>query len=373
MGISANLRSFLTKAFYNQQAVIAALASPNKAAFFRAARQAARRRDTEALEPIIRRVFDRDSQVAEAARKALNEIDPHWSNTLSAARALLSLLLDADEQVRLSAKAQLDVTDPSWMQSSGAQQLLHSALQALHHESRDVKVAAIEVLAQIGGETYATDIIEALADQSHVVSEAARSALACLKWQPKTKAQAALYEKSLPYESVSIEGVATSRTFLVERKEHLYHSLTHAVFEVDFLATDRWEAIDKMLFAMYYRSSLRRDDFAQIKAALTRRESSMTTGIGSNVAIPHAASRGIPPMVGWFFCPQGIDWCALDNKPVHYIACYMCSPDEFRKNTRTLAEISRVLLRHEIQAKAPRCTNAEEWRCCVFDMMYNSP
>jgi mannitol/fructose-specific phosphotransferase system IIA component (Ntr-type) len=50
------------------------------------------------------------------------------------------------------------------------------------------------------------------------------------------------------------------------------------------------------------------------------REKKMSTGIGNGVAIPHANCRGIVNMIGAIgISSQGIDYGALDKKPVHII------------------------------------------------------
>jgi mannitol/fructose-specific phosphotransferase system IIA component (Ntr-type) len=50
------------------------------------------------------------------------------------------------------------------------------------------------------------------------------------------------------------------------------------------------------------------------------REKKMSTGIGNGFAIPHANCRGIASMTGAMgISSQGIDFDALDKKPVHII------------------------------------------------------
>lgn len=59
---------------------------------------------------------------------------------------------------------------------------------------------------------------------------------------------------------------------------------------------------------------------SELFAAIMERERKMTTGIGNGIAIPHANCRGISSMSGAIgISKQGLDYGALDNKPVHII------------------------------------------------------
>ena len=74
------------------------------------------------------------------------------------------------------------------------------------------------------------------------------------------------------------------------------------------------EIIDR-LGALYPECS--RDEML---TAILQRENKMSTGIGAGVAIPHAFCGGIGKMAGAIgISHQGIDYGALDNKPVHVI------------------------------------------------------
>ena len=58
----------------------------------------------------------------------------------------------------------------------------------------------------------------------------------------------------------------------------------------------------------------------EMLAAICKREEKINTGIGGCVAIPHAYCRGIGRMVGAIGISQyGIDYGALDNKPVYTV------------------------------------------------------
>jgi PTS system fructose-specific IIC component len=52
--------------------------------------------------------------------------------------------------------------------------------------------------------------------------------------------------------------------------------------------------------------------------ALIEREQLASTGVGSNVAIPHVKLPGLEaPVVSLSLHPEGVDWDALDGEPAH--------------------------------------------------------
>jgi len=61
-------------------------------------------------------------------------------------------------------------------------------------------------------------------------------------------------------------------------------------------------------------------DRAELLAAITAREGRMSTGIAPGVAVPHAFYKGASGIVGAIgVSGAGIDYDALDGKPVHAV------------------------------------------------------
>ena len=64
----------------------------------------------------------------------------------------------------------------------------------------------------------------------------------------------------------------------------------------------------------------------ELLAAIMERERKMSTGIGHGVAVPHASCRGITNIAGAIgVSEQGIDYGALDKKPVHIVFLFAIS------------------------------------------------
>ena len=88
-------------------------------------------------------------------------------------------------------------------------------------------------------------------------------------------------------------------------------------------------------------------------ASLMERESLGSTGIGENVAIPHAKSEETENIITLFGRSlKGIDFDSLDQKPVHFVCLLIAPSNSTGLHLKALARISRLFksqsLREEI-------------------------
>jgi nitrogen PTS system EIIA component len=97
-------------------------------------------------------------------------------------------------------------------------------------------------------------------------------------------------------------------------------------------------------FAHMLKATGRIADEEELVRVLTERETLGSTGIGDGVAIPHARARNLPEMVVAFGrSPQGVEYQALDGKPV-FLFFLLVTPDAMPgDHLKTLARISRIL------------------------------
>jgi len=86
------------------------------------------------------------------------------------------------------------------------------------------------------------------------------------------------------------------------------------------------------------------DEEKFIKDVLER-ESLGSTGIGHNVAIPHARTESVKGFViGFGRSPGGVKFKALDGQPVNIVFLMGADPRELNLYLRVLAELSRLLM-----------------------------
>ena len=65
-------------------------------------------------------------------------------------------------------------------------------------------------------------------------------------------------------------------------------------------ATNRWEAIDELITNLVTTTKIKAEHREAIAAVVKKRETSMSTGIGFGIGIPHASTSLIYQVVGSF-------------------------------------------------------------------------
>ena len=112
----------------------------------------------------------------------------------------------------------------------------------------------------------------------------------------------------------------------------------------DLHATNRWEAIDQLIQNLVATNKIQAASRDAIIAVVKKRESSMSTGIGFGIGIPHASTDLIQEVVGALGrSPTGIDFDALDNQPVNLVMLFLVPQGQFQKHLHTLANIAKLL------------------------------
>jgi len=91
----------------------------------------------------------------------------------------------------------------------------------------------------------------------------------------------------------------------------------------------RDQAISELVEALAAAGAITKKNIPEITKAVLKRESQATTGIGKGVALPHAKLKGIKKPIGTIGrSSEGIDFSALDSKPVHSVILLLSSPDD---------------------------------------------
>ena len=86
-----------------------------------------------------------------------------------------------------------------------------------------------------------------------------------------------------------------------------------------------------------------------ILSAVRAREEKQTTGVKSGMAFPHAQTDQVKSVVGLIgISPSGIDYDAMDGKPVHVVFLILSGIDECSMHLRVLKRLSIVLEDPEI-------------------------
>jgi mannitol/fructose-specific phosphotransferase system IIA component (Ntr-type) len=136
--------------------------------------------------------------------------------------------------------------------------------------------------------------------------------------------------------------------------------LSEAQILPDLQATNRWEAVDELIDVLVATGKIQPADRDAVTAAVKKRETSMSTGIGFGIGIPHASTDLIYEVVGALGrSGKGVNFDALDNQPVKLVMLFLVPQGQFQKHLHTLANIAKLLHKAEFRDALEKAPGAE--------------
>lgn len=136
--------------------------------------------------------------------------------------------------------------------------------------------------------------------------------------------------------------------------------LTREQIITDLRATNRWEAIDELITNLVATGRIKPEHRDAIAAVVKKRETSMSTGIGFGIGIPHASTDLIYEVVGSLGrSKQGVNFDSLDNQPVHLAMLFLVPQGQFQKHLHTLANIAKLLHKAEFRQALEQAPEAD--------------
>ena len=137
--------------------------------------------------------------------------------------------------------------------------------------------------------------------------------------------------------------------------------LTKEQVVTDLKASDRWEAIEELIDLLVANGQVKSDHREAIVSIVKKRETSMSTGIGFGIGIPHASSDLIDNVTGAFGrSKDGVNFDALDNQPVNLVMLFLVPQGQFQKHLHTLAKIAKMLHKKEFRKSLEDAEDAAE-------------
>lgn len=119
---------------------------------------------------------------------------------------------------------------------------------------------------------------------------------------------------------------------------------------VDLRADDRRQAIEELVNPLAATRKIPTQQRDSIARAVRTRESGMSTGIGYGIGIPHASTDLVSEVVAVVGrSRQGIQFDALDGKPVHLVLFFLVPGGYFQKHVNTLANAAKLLHRQDFR------------------------
>lgn len=142
--------------------------------------------------------------------------------------------------------------------------------------------------------------------------------------------------------------------------------LTKEQIVTDLQAADRWQAIDELIQNLVHTGKIKAEHHDAIAAVVKKRESSMSTGIGFGIGIPHASTDLIYEVVGALGRSKtGVNFDALDNQPVNLVMLFLVPQGQFQKHLHTLANIAKLLHKADFRQALEQAPDAE----AMFDII----
>ncbi len=127
----------------------------------------------------------------------------------------------------------------------------------------------------------------------------------------------------------------------------------------DLRASDRWEAIDEVINHLIATGKIKAEHRDPIAAVVKKRETSMSTGIGFGIGIPHASTDLIYEVVGALGrSKRGVNFDSLDNQPVNLVMLFLVPQGQFQKHLHTLANIAKLLHKKEFRQALEQAQDA---------------
>jgi mannitol/fructose-specific phosphotransferase system IIA component (Ntr-type) len=124
---------------------------------------------------------------------------------------------------------------------------------------------------------------------------------------------------------------------------------------------DAWsskDVIEQLTAALHKQLG---DREARACRAVLDREAVASTGLGDEVAVPHAAVAGLDrPLLALGFVPDGIDFNAPDGAPSKIVFLLLMPPRAQDLEVRILAQIARAVIEPKARERLLRATSLPE-------------
>lgn len=169
------------------------------------------------------------------------------------------------------------------------------------------------------------------------------------------------------FEALVVMSVATSLAsgpalrwllYASQPEEDVVTLLRRGAFVSELHATTPGDAISELVRAL---GSLIRGMKRDARDAVLERELVAPTGLGDEVAIPHAAIEGLDrPQLALGLAPRGIDFGALDGRPARIVFLLLMPAKAYDAEVRILASIARATYDARARQELSTATTIEE-------------
>ena len=135
--------------------------------------------------------------------------------------------------------------------------------------------------------------------------------------------------------------------------------ITKDVIIDDLKSSDKVGVLKELVDKLVEVGKIKNGEYAL--EVLLNREKIGSTGIGDGVAIPHGKMKGLKNVIAAFGrSKKGVDFDALDKKPVHLFFLYLGPEDAPGVHLKILARTTRVIKDAKFREKLKSAKDADE-------------
>lgn len=128
----------------------------------------------------------------------------------------------------------------------------------------------------------------------------------------------------------------------------------------DLGSASRDEAVEYLVQALADAGAISKRSVRESVSAVLTREEQATTGIGKGISLPHAKIKSVKKVVGTIGrSAKGIDFSALDSKPVYIVILLLSSPDDPDEHLQAMETIFKHVQRDIFRRFLRQCESAE--------------
>ncbi len=127
------------------------------------------------------------------------------------------------------------------------------------------------------------------------------------------------------------------------------------------IATDRDGAIAELVTSLDKAGKLGKGNREEIIKAVIKREKEASTGMGKGVAVPHVKHPAVKNMVAAVgLSSGGIDFSALDKKPVHSVILLISPEGDPDKHLQAMENVFKHLQKERFRKFLRQCQTPEQ-------------
>ncbi|EKU93586.1 EIIABC-Fru [Alloiococcus otitis] len=132
-----------------------------------------------------------------------------------------------------------------------------------------------------------------------------------------------------------------------------------AFMDLNLQADSKQEALENLVKLLHQEGKISQPD--KFLEALMNRESQSTTGVGDEIAIPHAQDEDLAvPVIVFARVQSGLDWEAMDGQPAKLIFLIAAPKDGNNAHLSALAKLSGVLMKEGVKAQLLQATSPDQ-------------